>query len=103
MNHHSLHDFYGLSPKRSTYSAQLKLQVLAHQNREQRSSRQIATLYDIRNPNQIVVWLNPDQGGLQERESGNEEQPKIKPKRRSDAPSSPPPHAIAIDPARETA
>lgn len=73
VNHHSLHGLYGLSPKRSTYSAQLKLQVLAHQNREQRSSRQIAALYDIRNPNQIVVWLNPDQGGLQERESGNEE------------------------------
>ena len=46
----------GLHPKRSAYSAQFKLQVLAHQDREQLSSRQVAARYDIRNPNQVVVW-----------------------------------------------
>ncbi len=78
-----------MCPKRSAYSAQFKLQVLAHQDREQLSSRQVAAIYDIRNPNQVVVWRrNLDQGRPQARESGNEEQPKMKPKRRSAAPSS---------------
>lgn len=89
VSHYRLHGIDGLSPKRSTYSAQFKLQVLSHQDREQLSSRQVAAIYDIRNPNQVVVWRrNLDQGRLQARESGNEEQPKMKPKRRSAAPSS---------------
>ena len=89
VSHYRLHGIDGLRPKRSTYSAQFKLQVLSHQDREQLSSRQVAAIYDIRNPNQIVVWRrNLDQGRLQARESGNEEQPKMKPKRRSAAPSS---------------
>jgi transposase len=48
-----LHGIDGLRPKRSAYSAQFKLQVLAHQDREQLSSRQVAPLYDIRNSDQV--------------------------------------------------
>jgi len=63
VSHYRLHGIDGLSPKRSAYSAQFKLQVLAHQDREQLSSRQVAAIYDIRNPNQILVWRrNLDQG-----------------------------------------
>ena len=63
VSHYRLHDIDGLRPKRSTYSAQFKLQVLSHQDREQLSSRQVAAIYDIRNPNQVVVWRrNLDQG-----------------------------------------
>ena len=87
--HYRLHGIDGLRPKRSAYSTQFKLQVLVHQDREQLSSRQVAALYDIRNPNQVVVWRrNLNQGRLQARESGKEEQPKMKPKRRSAEPLS---------------
>jgi transposase len=80
VNHYRLHGIDGLRPKRSAYRAQFKLQMLAHQDCEQLSSRQVAALYDIRNPNQIVVWRrNLDQGRLQTHERGNEEQPKMKP------------------------
>ena len=89
VSHYRLHGIGGLRAKRSAYSAQFKLQVLAHQDREQLSSRQVAALYDIRNPNQVVVWRrNLDQGRLQGSESGKEEQPKMKPERGSAAPSS---------------
>jgi transposase len=60
-----LHGINGLRPKRSAYSAQFKMQVLAHQDREQLSSRQVAALYDIRNANQVVVWRrNFEAGGM---------------------------------------
>jgi len=40
--------------------------VLAHQDREQLLSRQVAAIYDIRNPNQVVVWRrNFNQGGAE--------------------------------------
>lgn len=56
----------GACPKRSAYSAQFKLQVLSHQDREQLSSRQVAAVYDIRNPNQVVVWRRKlDEGGVE--------------------------------------
>ncbi len=65
VSHYRLHGIDGLRPKRSTYSAQFKLQVLSHQDREQLSSRQVAAVYDIRNSNQVVVWRrNLDQGGV---------------------------------------
>lgn len=89
VSHYRLHGIDGLRPKRSAYSAQFKLQVLAHQDREQLSSRQVAAIYDIRNPNQVVVWRrNLDQGRWQASKSGKEEQPKMKPERRSASPSS---------------
>ena len=57
-----MHGIDGLRPKRSAYSAKFKLQVLAHQDRGQLSSRQVAALYDISNPCQIVDWrCNLDQ------------------------------------------
>lgn len=89
VSHYRLHGVNGLRPKRSTYSAQFKLQVLCHQDREQLFSRQVAAIYDIRNPNQIVVWRrNLDQGRLQAVENEEEERPRMKPERRSAAPSS---------------
>lgn len=42
VSHFRLHGIDGLRPKRSKYSAQFKLQVLSHQDREQLSSRQVA-------------------------------------------------------------
>lgn len=87
VSHYRLHGVDGLRPKRSTYSAQFKLQVLSHQDREQLSSRQVAAIYDIRNPNQVVVWRrNLDQGRLQALQNEKEERPKMKPKRRGASP-----------------
>jgi transposase len=56
VNHCRLHGIEGLRSKRSTYSAQFKLQALSHQDRQQLSSRQVAAIYDIRDLNQVVVW-----------------------------------------------
>ena len=97
VSHYRLHGIDGLRPKRSTYSAQFKLQVLSHQDREQLSSRQVAAIYDIRNPNQVVVWRrNLDQGRLQALQNEKEERPKMKPKRRCAVPS----NVIATDAAQ---
>ena len=56
VSRYRLHGIDGLLPKRSAYSSEFKLQVLSHQDRERLSSRQVAAIYDIRNPNQVVVW-----------------------------------------------
>ena len=65
VSHYRLHGIDGLRPKRSAYRKQVKLQVLSHQDREQLSSRQVAAVYDIRNPNQVVIWRrNLQEGGL---------------------------------------
>ena len=55
VSHYRLHGTDGLRPKPSAYSAQFKLQVLSQQDREQLSSRQVAAVYHIRNPYQVVV------------------------------------------------
>lgn len=54
VSHYRLHGVDGLRHKRSTYSAQFKLQMLSHQDREQLSGRQVAAIYDIRHPNQVA-------------------------------------------------
>ena len=65
VSHFRLHGIAGLQPKRGAYTAHFKLQVLLHQDREQLSSRQMAAIYDIRNPNQVVVWRRAlDEGGV---------------------------------------
>ena len=65
VSHYQLHGIAGLQPKRSVYTAHFKLQVLSHQDRERLSSRQVAAIYDIRNPNQVVVWRRVlDDGGV---------------------------------------
>jgi transposase len=88
VSHYRLHGIDGLRPKRSAYSMQFKLQVLAHQDREQLSSRQVAAVYDIRNPNQVVVWRrNLVQGGVEALGSGKQGRPKMKRERRRPAPS----------------
>lgn len=70
-----------MRPKRSAYSAQFKLQVLSHQDREQLSSRQVAAGYDIRNPNQVVVWRrNLDEGGVEARGNRKQGRPDMKPR-----------------------
>ena len=87
VSHYRLHGINGLRPKRSAYSEQFKLQVLSHQDREQLSSRQVAAVYDIRNPNQVVVWRrNLDQGGVEALGSTNQGRPKMKPERHCPAP-----------------
>ncbi|MDB5743288.1 MAG: transposase family protein [Polaromonas sp.] len=87
VSHYRLHGAGGLRPKRSTYSAQFKLLVLSHQDRAQLSSRQVAAVYDIRNPNQVVVWRrNLDEGGVQALGNSKQGRTNMKPKRRCPAP-----------------
>jgi len=87
VSHYRLHGIEGLRPKRSTYSEQFKLQVLSHQDREQLSSRRVAAIYDIRNPNQVVVWRrNLDEGGVEALRSRKQGRPSMKPERRCPAP-----------------
>lgn len=45
VSHYRLHGIDGLRPKRSIYSAQFKLQVLSHQEREQLSGRQVGSAW----------------------------------------------------------
>ena len=72
----------GLRPTRSVYSAQFKLEVLSHQEFERLSSRQVAAIYDVRNSNQVVVWLRKlDTGGATALESSQCGCPIIKPTR----------------------
>lgn len=76
VSHYRLHGIDGLRAKRSAYSAQFKLQVLSHQDREQLSSRRVAAIYDIRNPNQIVVWRRAlEEGGVAALESTRQARP----------------------------
>lgn len=54
-----------MQPKRGSYTAQFKVQVLSHQDGEQRSSRRVAAICDVGNPNQVVVWQRAfDDGGV---------------------------------------
>lgn len=63
-------------------------QLLAHQDCEQLSSRQVAAIYDIRNPNQVVVWRrNLDQGGVEALGSQKQGRPSVKPERHCPAPA----------------
>lgn len=87
VSHYRLHGIDGLRPKRSAYSAQFKLQVLSHQDREQRSSRQVAAIYDIRNPNQVVLWRRKfNEGGVQAFGIREQEHPSMKKEQRCPAP-----------------
>ena len=89
VSHYRLHGIDGLRPKRSAHSAQFKPQVLSHQDREQLSNRQVAAVYDIRNPNQVVVWRrNLNEGGVQALGSRKQGRPNMKPERRCPAPPS---------------
>ena len=65
VSHYRHHGIAGLEPKRGAYTGQFKLGVLLHQDREELSSREVAAIYDIRNPNQVVVWRRTlDEGGI---------------------------------------
>ena len=87
VSHFRLHGIAGLRPKRSAYSEDFKLQVLSHQDREQLSSRQVAAVYDIRNPNQVVVWRRTlEEGGMQAPGSTKQGHLTMKPERRCQAP-----------------
>ena len=87
VSHYRLHGMDGLRPKRSAYSEEFKLQVLSHQDRERLSSRQVAAVYNIRNPNQVVVWRrNLDEGGVQAPRNTKQGHPPMKPERRRPAP-----------------
>jgi transposase len=79
VSHYRLHGIDGLRPKRSVYSAQFKLQVLSHQDRDGLSCRQVAAVYDIRNPNQVKVWRrNLDECGLEAFVNGKPGHPNMK-------------------------
>src|SRR5690606_21342715 len=80
VSHYRRHGIDGLRPKRGSYSALFKLQVLSHQAQEHLSSRQVAAIYDIRNPNQIVVWRRKlDTGGVAALENWTRGCPSMKP------------------------
>ena len=81
----------GLRPKRSSYSEQFKLQVLSRQDREQLSSRQVAAIYDIRNPNQVVVWRRRlDECGVEALVSKKQGRSLMKSERHRPSPLGPP-------------
>lgn len=88
VSHYRPHGIDGLRPKRSAYSAQFKLQVLSYQDRVQLSSRQVAVIYDTRNPNQVVIWRrNLDQGGVEALGSKKQGRPSVKPERSRTVPA----------------
>jgi transposase len=90
VSHYRLHGIDGLRPKRSAYSAQFKLQVLSDQYREQLSSRQVAAVYYIGNPNQVMVWRRKlDEGGAEALASWKQVRPNMKAERRCPVPPSP--------------
>ncbi len=96
VSHYRLHGMDGLSPKRSAYSGEFKLQVLSHQDREQLSSRQVAAIYNIRNPNQVVVWRrNLGEGGVQVPRNSKPGHPPMNPEIRCLAS----PGKVTVDPA----
>ena len=87
VSHYRLHGPDGLRPKRSAYSEQFKLQVLSRQDCKQLSSRQVAAVYDIRNPNQVVVWRrNLDEGGVEALGNRKQGRPDMKSERRCPTP-----------------
>jgi transposase len=95
VSHYRLHGMDGLRPKRSAYSDEFKLNVLSHQDRERLSSRQIAAVYNIRNPNQVVVWRRKFAPCVAKTpESTNHGHPAMKPERRCPAP----PGTLTADP-----
>ncbi len=88
VSRYRLHGINGLLPKRSSYSAKFKQEVLSHQDREQLSSRKVAAIYDIRNPNQVVVWRrNSDEEAVLAL-GNNMSKPDMKTKRRNLEPPS---------------
>ena len=82
VSRYRLHGVDGLRPKRSVYSSEFKQQVLCHQDRERLSSRQVSAIYDIRNPNQVVVWRRSSVEAL----GNNMTSSVIKPERRQPEP-----------------
>lgn len=89
VSHYRLHGVAALQPKRSAYTADFKLQVLKHQDREQLSSRQVAAIYDIRNPNQVVVWRRVLGGGGVTALEGRRRTPPMKPGKPNSEPPDP--------------
>jgi transposase len=63
VSHYRSHGIDGLRPKRGTYSAQFKLEVLSHQDREKLSNRQVAAIYDVRNSNRVISWRRAYEAG----------------------------------------
>ena len=93
VSHYRLHGITGLQPKRGAYTAHFKLQVLSHQDREMLSSREVAAIYDIRNPNQVVVWRRAlDDGGVAALERRKQTRPM-----KTEKPDPEPPHTDSAD------
>lgn len=86
VSRYRLHGIDALRPKRSAYSVEFKQQVLSHQDREQLSSRRVAAIYDIRNPNQVVVWRRSLKQGGSEGLENTMPMPERKPEQRRSAP-----------------
>ena len=68
------------NPSAAAYSTPFKLEVLSHQDPDQLSSRQVAAIYDIRNPHQVVVRrCKLNTFGVAALESRKRERPMMKP------------------------
>ncbi|MFM9425911.1 transposase [Variovorax sp. GrIS 2.14] len=91
VSRYRLHGIDGLHPKRSADSSEFKLEVLSHQDRERLSSRRVAAIYNIRNPNQVVVWRRDIAEGDAQALGNTMPKPDTKPERRC---SETPPEAI---------
>lgn len=89
VSHYRQHGIAALQPKRGAYTADFKLQVLRHQDRDQLSSRQVAAIYDIRNPNQVVVWRRVLDGGGVAALEDKRRTPPMKPRKPSSEPPDP--------------
>ena len=89
VSHFRQHGITALQPKRGAYTADFKLQVLRHQDRDQLSSRQVAAIYDIRNPNQVVVWRRVLDGGGVSALEDKRRTPPMKPRKSSSEPPDP--------------
>lgn len=89
VSHSRLHGVVALQPKRGAYTADFKLQVLRHQDREQLLSRQASAIYAIRNPNQVVVWRRALDGGGVAALEGKRRTPLLKPGKPSSEPPDP--------------
>ena len=67
-------------PQWGNFQSASTLEVRFHQDREQLLSRQVAAIYNIRNPNQVVVWrCKFDTFGVAALETGKRERPTMDP------------------------
>lgn len=77
-----------VAPQAQRVQCAIQTAGAVHQDREQLSSRQVAAVYDIRNPNQVVVWRRHlDQCGAEALSDRKQGHPNMKAERSCPEPS----------------